>query len=80
MLRSSPYKEVLEGREFTGLDELPTLRAVYQLGDFRYQVRSKSGWKSPIKVCRRPDTVDYLEQQLRTGNTVVVEVPRRSPP
>lgn len=79
MLRTPFAPQKLEGREFRGTRELPTLRAIYQIGDFRYQVLAPNGWRSKIKTCTRHDTVEYLEQQLYKGNTVVAEVPTKKP-
>jgi hypothetical protein len=73
----SPFSKALEGRELVGENDIPTLKALYQLGDFRYQVFGGKNWASKIKTCDRYDTVEWLERQLRSGSRVVIEVPQK---
>lgn len=71
------FSPPLKGRELVGIGDIPTLKAIYHLGDFRYQVLAPNGWVSKIRTCERYDTIEWLEGQMHAGNTVVVEVPKK---
>lgn len=60
----------------TTVTDPESVRAAYQLGDFRYQFVRKSGKVSRIMTCSNPRELEQLAKQVKSGNPIVISLGR----